>query len=215
MFASPVTIHYGLAPFEGRRAPSLARWMARTVVFDTARGYPVNDLRAPITLTAPVDSTPPSTTSSPLELTVRDAQASNAAALRATVRLRNTGATAVSTLWRTVLLAFEVVTPSGRRVLCDGNLREPNPFREFFVRIGPGVSRSMRVEPDTYCPAGTFDEAGVYRTTASFETSADGEPWSRSPAFTGRLTSLPFVFRIARGYARYVPFGLRIEGRGS
>ncbi|MFO0607922.1 MAG: hypothetical protein U0324_32460 [Polyangiales bacterium] len=201
--------HYGFAPLPARGV-SLARWRARTVVFDEIP-YPVNDLTAAVTVPAMAPPpSPPAPVPAGLRVEARDAQAAYGEALVATVALRNPGRRPLRTYYRTTQFGFELETPSGRAVRCDLLARDANAFREFFVRLGAGGRRGARLVVADFCPAGALDEAGLYQARASFESRADGDPWF-TDAFVGRALSAPFVLRIARGRARYRPFGLVIS----
>ncbi len=210
-----VVAHYGFAPLSatGRPRPTRARWMARTLLLD-ANPYPVNDLTA--TVAVPEGEPPTRASATPRAgtptLVGHDAQSATGEGLRASLRLRNETARPFWTLLRTVQFSFEVETPSGRAVTCDAVSREPAPFREFFVRLGAGASRGVRLAPFEYCPIGTFQEAGLYRARAVFRTTANGEPWLRGEVFTGRVESEPFLFRVWRGNGRYWPSGLQVSG---
>jgi hypothetical protein len=206
-----VVAHYGFAPLTSPRV-SLGRWRARTLVFDEMP-YPVNDLTATVTLPAMAAPPSPAVAASEPELRVvaRDAQSAQGAGLVTSVTLRNEGRRPLWTLLRTTMFGFELQTPSGRAVRCDLLTRESNPFREFFVRLGAGGRRSQRLVVADFCPAGAFDEAGLYQARAQFTSRADGEPWLMGTAFTGVARSAPFVLRIARGRTRYRPFGLVIS----
>jgi hypothetical protein len=211
-----VTLHYGLAPAVGRRgrSPSLSNWNARTILVDR-RSYPVNDL-VTHTVVPPGDvvarpvsneqGVPPV-----LSVTVRDASAAMGGQLRATVRVRNESRRPVWTYWRTFLFAFEIQSPSGRQIHCDMGTRDPNAFRDFFVRLGSQRTRTSRLVVWDYCPLETFDESGLYTVRALFSSDANGEPWLRGDVFTGSVASVPFQLRVSRGRARYRPMGLRLS----
>lgn len=206
-----LTAHYGFDPPAGPRV-TLARWRARTLVFD-ARTYPVNDLQATVAAPTPGDDDARGAPQGGLAVVARDAQASTGDGLRVGVTLRNESGHVLWTLLRTTQFGFDLETPSGRAMRCDLLARESNPFRDLFVRLGPGARRAQRLVLADYCPTGTFDEAGIYRARAWFESRADGEPWLHGQVFTGRSVSAPVVLRVARGRGRYVPFGL-VRGTG-
>lgn len=205
-----VMAHYGFEPVAstGRRA-SRARWMARTIALD-GRAYPVNDLTAMVAVPSGGD-VERAVAVSGLTLAGRGAQAATGMGLRASVRVQNSSGRPLWTLFRNVLFSFYVTTPQGRAVACEAITREPSPFREFFVRLGPGGGRGAVLAPYDYCPLGTFDAAGLYSARAGFSTRANGDPWRQGAVFTGRAASAPFVFRIARGDGRYRPQGLEVS----
>jgi len=205
-----VVAHYGFAPLTSPRVP-VARWRARTVVFDEMP-YPVNDLTAAVTVPAMAAPAAPAEAAAPeLRLEGRDAQSPFGQGLVASVTLRNETRRALWTLLRTTMFGFELATPSGRRVRCNLLARDSNPFREFFVRLGAGARRAQRLVVADYCPAGAFDEAGLYQARAVFTSRADGDPWLMGRAFVGVARSAPFILRISRGRTRYQPFGLVIS----
>ncbi len=205
-----VVAHYGFEPAAstGGRA-ARARWMARTIALD-GRTFPVNDLTA--TVAVPAGSSEARAVAvNGLTVAGRSAQAAAGVGLRASVRVQNGSGRPLWTLLRNVLFSFSVTTPQGRQVACEAITREPSPFREFFVRLGPGGGRGAVLAPYDYCPLGTFDAAGLYTVRAAFATRANGDPWRQGDVFTGRAVSAPFVFRIARGDGRYRPLGLEVS----
>jgi hypothetical protein len=206
-----VVAHYGFAPLTGPRVP-VARWRARTLVLDEMP-YPVNDLTAPVTVPAMTAPAAPAEAAPAPELQMegRDAQSTFGERMVTTVTLRNATRRVLWTLLRTTMFAFELQTPSGRVVRCDLLTRDSNPFREFFVRLGGGARRAQRLVVADYCPAGAFDEAGLYQARAVFTSRADGDPWLMGRAFVGVARSAPFTLRISRGRTRYRPFGLVIS----
>lgn len=209
-----VVAHYGFEPWPaaGRGRPSLARWTARTITPDLA-AYPVNDLTANVTVPvgqpASIDT---ASASAAVAIEGAPAQGATAPGLRVAVTLRNPSPRPVWSLYRPSMFSFEVVSPSGRRVSCETLYREPTPFRELFVRLGPGARRRSGLALGDFCPLRTFDESGIYEVTAVFRSSADGEPWLTGRVFTGRIRSAGFVIRVSRGDGRYRPQGLEVSG---
>ncbi len=213
-----VIAHYGFEalPATGRGRPTLARWMARTLLRDR-RTYPVNDLSAPLTLVAPsperaAPAAAPTDPSPRLRLRGTPAQAAQGPGLRSSLSLENLSPRPLWTLFRTVQFSLELETPTGSRVMCNALLREPAPFRELFSRMAAGARRTLRISPAEYCPVTAFQESGLYRVRAVYRTTANGEPWYRDGVFTGTVRSEPFVFRISRGDGRYRPIGLDVSG---
>jgi hypothetical protein len=210
--STSVVVHYGFEPMP-RGAPrrtTLARWMAHTLVPDL-RSHPVNDLTA--TATVPSGEPPDAQTqTADASLAGTQSQAAVAAGLRVSVALRNAAARPLWSLFRPSLFTFEVASPSGRSFVCDAQLRDPPPFREFFVRLAGGARRTTTLALADYCPLNTFDEAGIYRVRAVFRSNSNGEPWLTGRVFTGRVVSPTFVIRVFRGDGRYRPQGLEVSG---
>lgn len=210
--SAPVVVHYGFEPLSpsAPRRVSLARWMARTLVPDL-REHPVNDLTASATVPGGDAPEAPSG-STDVSLSGAPTQAPVAAGLRVSIALRNGTTRPLWSMFRPSLFSFEVSAPSGRAFVCDAQLREPPPFREFFVRFAGGGRRATTLALADYCPLNTFDESGIYRVRAVFRSNSNGEPWLTGRVFTGRVVSPTFVIRVSRGDGRYRPQGLEVSG---
>jgi hypothetical protein len=205
-----VTAHYGFAPpANARTAPRPSR--VRSIAVDE-RPEVVNDLTTIVTLQSVTGDESARANTSPRVpvVTASNAQAATGEGLRASVRVTNPSLQPLWTLWRTVLFSFVVETPAGRTVNCNALSRQPNPLRDFFVRLPGRGSRAMSLTPSAYCPPHTFNAQGIYTVRAYFESRASGESYNFPRSFVGRVGSAPAAFRISRGDGRYVPLGLEI-----
>lgn len=92
------------------------------------------------------------------------------------VSLRNTGERAITLLYRPELVQLRVSGPSGD-VACGHRKDVASPIRELFSTVAPKGRLDLGVLITAVCPAGTFDEPGVYRITPRLDTSgASGAP---------------------------------------
>lgn len=122
-----------------------------------------------------------------------------------TLTLANESDRAVTTFFRASTLAFTVNGPAGS-VACGSPRAIAEPFRELFTTIGVKGKTSQTLLVSALCPAGTFDEPGVYRVVARLDTRGtsgrnvglktyDGEVIAKTPALirvrTPRKTAPP------------------------
>ena len=122
-----------------------------------------------------------------------------------TLTLANESDRAVTTFFRASTLAFTVNGPAGS-VSCGSPRAIAEPFRELFTTIGVKGKSSQTLLISALCPAGTFDEPGVYRVIARLDTRGtsgrnvglktfDGEVVAKTPALirvrTPRKTAPP------------------------
>lgn len=80
------------------------------------------------------------------------------------VTLVNDGDRAISLLYRPEMLLFRVLGPAGG-VACGIPRQVPAPIRELYGSVGAHKKASLAVLVTSTCPAGTFDEPGLYRIT--------------------------------------------------
>lgn len=109
-----------------------------------------------------------------------------------TLTLANESDRAVTTFFRASTLAFTVNGPAGS-VSCGSARSIAEPFRELFTTIGVKGKSQTTMLISALCPAGTFDEAGIYRVVAKLDTRGtsgrnvglktwDGEVSAKTPA---------------------------------
>jgi hypothetical protein len=109
-----------------------------------------------------------------------------------TITVTNESDRAVITFFRASTLAFTVNGPAGS-VACGSPRAIDEPFRELFTTIGAKGKASSTLLVSAHCPAGTFDEPGVYRVLAKLDTRGtsgrnvglktwDGEIVAKTPA---------------------------------
>ncbi len=109
-----------------------------------------------------------------------------------TVTLVNESDRAVTTFFRTSTLAFKVKGPAGS-FSCGTPRSIEEPFRELFTSLGAKQKTSTTVLVTAICPAGTFDEPGIYRVVPKLDTRGasgrniglrtwDGEVSAKSPS---------------------------------
>lgn len=109
-----------------------------------------------------------------------------------TITLTNESDRAVTTFFRSSTLAFTVNGPAGS-VSCGSPRAIAEPFRELFTTIGPKQKTSTTMLVTALCPAGTFDEPGIYRVGVRLDTRGtsgrniglrtwDGEVSARAPS---------------------------------
>jgi hypothetical protein len=128
---------------------------------------------APVTLTANVNSAPPSPASPPSTLSVSMPEAQDAARgtdLSTTVTIANDGDKAAVVLFRPSSLLFTVAGPAGS-VSCGSAPSIESPIRELYSTLGVKGRASTSVLITAVCPPDTFDEPGVYRVTPVLDTT--------------------------------------------
>ncbi len=164
----------------------------------------------PITLTEAVSvarPVPPSedVASSTVTLSVPESMdAARGKELQTTVTLTNGGDRPITLLFRPDMLLFTVSGPAGT-VAC-GTTRLTSPIRELLSTVGVKGKLATTVLFTTTCPAGTFDEPGVYRVLPQLDTTGasgrelgvktwDGIAVAKAPLLvrvrTRRSTALP------------------------
>lgn len=155
---------------------------------------------APLVLAAPVKGAvfPPS---------VADAGSPGRAALRVTmpesrdiargaeietsVTVTNDGDQSALLLFRPEVIRFDVTGPQAS-ASCGGTASVTSPIRELYGSIGVKQKASLALLLNTMCPTDTFDEPGIYRVTATLDTTSasarsiglktwDGESTARAP----------------------------------
>ena len=122
-----------------------------------------------------------------------------------TLTVANESDRAVVTFFRSSTLAFTVNGPAGS-VSCGSPRSIAQPFRELFTTIGVKAKSSTTLLISAFCPAGTFDEPGIYRVLPRLDTRGtsgrnvglktwDGETIAKTPALirvrTQRKSALP------------------------
>lgn len=142
----------------------------------------------------------------PLAITATEAtDVGRGAEVPITITLANESDRSVTTFFRASTLAFTVNGPAGS-VACGSPRAIAEPFRELFTTIGVKGKSSQTLLVTALCPAGTFDEPGVYRVVAKLDTRGtsgrnvglktyDGEVIAKTPALirvrTPRKTAPP------------------------
>ncbi len=205
-----LVVHYGY-PQARRARPRPSRSLVRdegpTVVNDLTTTVQVPALPASL---VPAESHgvhgPEAAVGAPsLEVSVRTGRAATGAGLGVSVSVRNPSVHPVWALWRPTVFGFEVVGPTGRRVLCEEITRQPGAHLEHFVRFGGRSRRGMSLMLAQYCPLETFDVPGIYLVRGRYTSRADGEGYGFGRVFVGEVGSAQSVARISRGRGPYVP----------
>jgi hypothetical protein len=85
------------------------------------------------------------------------------------VTLKNESSRGVALAFRTTALVVDVLSPSGQRSTCSvPGLTSLG--RDLVPVVGAGRASSLAVVIGRFCPAGTFDERGVYTLTSRIDT---------------------------------------------
>jgi hypothetical protein len=145
------------------------------------------------------DHTQPAT-KAPLVLSVPEAiDVARATDATATVTAENRTDRAVPILFRPSTLQLRVTGPSGS-VTCGSRAEVESPIRELFVTIAPRRRAQVTMLLASACPAGTFDEPGVYRIVPRLDTTAaSGRPLGLK-TWDGEIEgSRPLLVRVRRG----------------
>lgn len=113
----------------------------------------------------------------PVTLSLPEAMdALRGAELLTTVSLHNGSDRPLTLLYRPEMILFTVNGPLGP-VSCGFPRQVHAPIRELFATIGVKGRTDTTVLFTTTCPAGTFDEPGIYRLSARLDTTqASGRP---------------------------------------
>ncbi|MBX3214182.1 MAG: hypothetical protein KF850_19260 [Labilithrix sp.] len=90
--------------------------------------------------------------------------------LGTSVTLTNGTDRPITLLYRPDMIQFAVSGPAGS-VSCGAPRSVSSPIRELFVTVPVNGKTTTSVLLTTTCPAGTFDEPGVYRVTPRLDTT--------------------------------------------
>lgn len=124
-------------------------------------------------------------------LTIPEAMdAARGAELATAVTLTNGTDRPITLLYRPDMLQFTVSGPAGT-VSCGSLRTVSSPIRELFVTVPVKGKADTSVLVTTTCPAGTFDEPGVYRVVPRLDTTGA----------SGRAMGLKTWDGVARGKA--------------
>src|SRR5205814_1217376 len=92
------------------------------------------------------------------------------------VTLTNGSDRPITLLYRPELLLFSVSGPVGT-VSCGHTRQVASPIRELYTTVGVKGRADLSLLLDVACPAGTFDEPGLYRVGVQLDTTgASGRP---------------------------------------
>lgn len=202
----PLSFHYGFAP-PRRGAASHSRSIVTDERAETFAEITTLVPSSTVTFDGPADAS--ARRDALLVLDARGSGASAPAGLRTAITVRNPSVHATWTMMRPTQFSFVVTTPAGREVECQAVTRQPSPLRDLFVRLPARSRRAVTLLPTMYCPAGTFQAAGVYQARARLESRANGEAFGFQRVFTGVVESANFPLRLSRG--AIVPMEPRFE----
>lgn len=119
-----------------------------------------------------------------------------------TVTLRNGGDRAITTLFRPGMLQFSVVGPHGPTA-CGEPRSVAAPIRELFATVPAKGSAQVAVLVTATCPAGTFDDAGIYRVTPRLDTTnASGRPLGMNTWDGVAVGKTPLLVRVRSSRSR-------------
>lgn len=117
------------------------------------------------------------------------------------VTLRNDGARTVVVRFRPETLRFDV-TGQEKAERCAWPALPGAPQRDLFATLRPNGTTSLSVMLSTYCPAHTFDQAGLYLVIAHLDTHAASGATLGLHTFDGEVAAtLPTALRLRRGRA--------------
>ena len=113
-----------------------------------------------------------------------------------TVSLHNTGDRAITLLYRPEFLAFRVISPSGA-VACGSTKQVAAPIRELFSTVRPKGRADLSILVTAVCPAGTFDEPGIYRVMPRLDTTgASGQSLGLKSWDSTATAKTPLLLRV-------------------
>lgn len=155
----------------------------------------------PVTLAEAVplapSTMPEDTGENPVSLIVPETMdASRGIDLGTTVTLVNGDGRALTVLYRPEMLLFRVVGPAGG-VACGFTRQVLSPIRELYGTVPAHGKTSVGVLFDVTCPAGTFDEPGLYRVTPKLDlTGASGRAIGLKSWDGTAIARKPLVVRV-------------------
>lgn len=118
-----------------------------------------------------------------------------------TVTLKNESSRGVPLAFRTTALVVDVTSPSGQRSTCSvPGLTSLG--RDLVPVVGAGRASSLSVVIGRFCPAGTFDERGVYTLSSRIDTRKTTVTAPYPGLFSGVVVaSSPTLLRMRAGSA--------------
>jgi len=133
----------------------------------------------------------------PVSLTVPETMdAARGIELGTTVTLVNGDTHALTVLYRPEMLLFRVVGPAGG-VACGFTRQVLSPIRELYGTVPAHGKSSIGVLFGVTCPAGTFDEPGLYRVTPKLDlTGASGRSIGLKTWDGAAIARKPLVVRV-------------------
>jgi len=191
----------------GFRSRGRARWVARPIAPSEAR--PLHRVVAAGLVVAPRPS--PAATDAPIEVALRSTDSSSGDGVSFGVTLAATAGRR-RVYMRDDLLSFVVDGPLGS-VLCETERQPIVPIIDFFQVLRGRSRAGTSISASAWCPAGTFDLAGIYEVTPRIELVYDGSEHGLD-ALTGTFVGRPTSLRVRRGsggYQEQIPAG----GRGA
>lgn len=149
---------------------------------------------APITLTNAVATAASPANETPSTMAVTMAETKDVARgteIESSVTVTNEGDQTAVFLFRPETVRFSVAGPQGSQT-CGGNVSVDSPIRELYGSVGAKHKASLSLLLDQVCPVDTFDEPGIYRVTATLDTTQasgrriglrtwDGESTAKAP----------------------------------
>lgn len=162
-----------------------------------------------VSVTPPASAAPPASpdeTSPGMSLTTSEAlDASRGVELATTVTLHNNGDRPVTLLFRPDMLLFTVSSPAGN-VSCGYPRQVGSPIRELFTTVGVKGRADTSVLVTAVCPAGTFDEPGIYRVFPRIDTTgASGRALGLKTWEGQAAAKVPLLLRVRTAKKAAVP----------
>lgn len=126
---------------------------------------------APLTLTDAVVVDPPATPAENVKLSMPESMdVARGFELSSVVTLTNGTDRPMTLLYRSDSVLFSVTGPNGK-VACGAPRQVTSPIRELFTTIAVKGRADVGVMFSATCPAGTFDEVGLYRVLPKLDTT--------------------------------------------
>lgn len=148
----------------------------------------------------PVPATPNATASTGNEgivvTTGETLDVSRGSEITVTVTLTNTSDRALTSLFRPEMIRFLVSGPNGS-VSCGNPRTVASPIRELFGTIPVKGKTSISLLVTSVCGFDTFDEAGIYRVTPTFDSSGASGQSIRLKTWDGEVSAkAPLLLRV-------------------
>ena len=122
--------------------------------------------------------------------------ASRGVEIETTVTVTNDGDQAAIFLWRPETVRFAVSGPLGSST-CGTTAVIESPIRELYSTLGAKARASMALLVTAKCPVDTFDEPGIFRVTATLDTTQASARPVGLKSWDGEATAkVPMLLRV-------------------
>lgn len=137
--------------------------------------------------------------------------AARGAELTTTVTLKNEGERPITLLFRPDMLELRITGPSGS-LWCGSPRTVDSPIRELFITVAAKGKTETSVLFTASCPAGTFDDPGVYRVLPRLDTTGASGRSIGLPTWEGvAVAKTPLLVRVRTPKSPALPPRARLD----